>query len=121
MSGERVIHIQHIPDEVSRDDVVYIGRRNNRYGLLGSKWQNRFRIAKGHTREEAIEQYRKWFTETISMGELWEALPELRGKVLACWCAPQPCHGDVLIELLNKWHPEQASSIGGLPSSAAPD
>jgi hypothetical protein len=24
------------------------------------------------------------------------ALPELRGKVLACWCAPEPCRGDVL-------------------------
>jgi hypothetical protein len=23
-------------------------------------------------------------------------LPELRGKALGCWCAPEPCHGDVL-------------------------
>ena len=27
------------------------------------------------------------------------ALPELRGKILGCWCAPKVCHGDVLVEL----------------------
>lgn len=29
-------------------------------------------------------------------------LRDLRGKDLACWCAPgQPCHADVLLELAN--------------------
>ena len=29
-------------------------------------------------------------------------LPELRGKNLACWCAPgSPCHADVLLEMAN--------------------
>lgn len=27
------------------------------------------------------------------------ALPELAGKTLGCWCAPRPCHGDVLVRL----------------------
>jgi hypothetical protein len=30
------------------------------------------------------------------------ALPELRGRDLVCWCAPLPCHGDVLLELASK-------------------
>jgi hypothetical protein len=29
------------------------------------------------------------------------ALPELRGKDLVCWCAPDACHADVLLELAN--------------------
>jgi hypothetical protein len=29
------------------------------------------------------------------------ALPELRGKDLICWCAPKPCHADVLLDLAN--------------------
>jgi hypothetical protein len=29
------------------------------------------------------------------------ALPEFRGKDLVCWCAPEECHGDVLLELVN--------------------
>lgn len=27
------------------------------------------------------------------------ALPELKGR-LGCWCKPEACHGDVLVELL---------------------
>jgi hypothetical protein len=30
-----------------------------------------------------------------------DALPELRGLDLICWCAPLPCHGDVLLRLAN--------------------
>ncbi|HEY1865170.1 MAG TPA: DUF4326 domain-containing protein [Roseiarcus sp.] len=25
----------------------------------------------------------------------------MRGKDLACWCAPKPCHGDVLLRRAN--------------------
>jgi hypothetical protein len=31
--------------------------------------------------------------------ELIAALPELSGKKLGCWCKPNPCHGDVLVDL----------------------
>jgi hypothetical protein len=27
---------------------------------------------------------------------------ELRGKNLVCWCAPERCHAEVLIELANR-------------------
>ena len=27
-------------------------------------------------------------------------LPDLEGMRLGCWCAPLPCHGDVLVKLL---------------------
>lgn len=33
---------------------------------------------------------------------LMKSLPELKGKTLGCWCKPYPCHGDVLVELLNE-------------------
>jgi hypothetical protein len=29
------------------------------------------------------------------------AFDELRGKSLVCWCAPERCHADVLLELCN--------------------
>jgi hypothetical protein len=31
--------------------------------------------------------------------ELLELVPPLRGRTLACWCAPELCHADVLAEL----------------------
>lgn len=34
--------------------------------------------------------------------ELMKSLPELKGKILGCWCAPLACHGEVLAELANK-------------------
>ena len=41
------------------------------------------------------------FTLNQVTPELMAALPELRGKDLACWCSPEPCHGAVPLELAN--------------------
>lgn len=68
---------------------TYIGR--------GSKWGNPFVIGKDGNREEVIEKYRKWIK---TQPKLLKALPELKGKVLGCWCFPKACHGDVLLELI---------------------
>ena len=50
------------------------------------------------TREEVIAKYRAWL---VQQPELMATLPELQGKDLACWCAPEPCHAEVLGELAN--------------------
>jgi len=81
----RVVHCKK-----ERHD-VYIGRP--------SKWANPFVIGVDGTREEVIEKYRDWVRR---QPHLMAALPELKGKVLGCWCHPQGCHGDVLIELLER-------------------
>lgn len=67
---------------------VYIGRP--------SKWGNPFQIGRDGTRDEVIAKYRAW---VVHQPELMAALPELRGKVLGCWCSPEKCHGDILAEL----------------------
>jgi Domain of unknown function (DUF4326) len=33
---------------------------------------------------------------------LLKQIHELKDKTLGCWCKPEPCHGDVLIELADK-------------------
>jgi hypothetical protein len=66
---------------------VYIGRP--------SKWGNPFAIGKDGTREEVIAKYGQWLQ---TQPALLAALPELKGKTLACWCAPHACHGDILAE-----------------------
>lgn len=76
---------------------VYIGRRTRQ--LPGSIWANPFRIGRDGTRDEVIEKYRKYI---LDKPELLGQLESLRGKTLACWCSPQKCHGDVLIELLGE-------------------
>jgi hypothetical protein len=75
---------------------VYIGRRNARYGLPASRWANPFRVSLEIDRASAIAAYEKWLR---SQRHLMEALHELHGRDLVCWCAPLPCHGDVLLRL----------------------
>ncbi len=90
------------------EGVVYIGHRQGQGGwhLSESKWANPFPIDRpgkpGHgNREEVIAKYRAYLSERPA---LLNALPELRGKVLGCWCKPLACHGDVLAELADAAH-----------------
>lgn len=80
---------------------VYIGRAC--YGYKASKWANPFRLRD----DDPAERYRvilDYKQHVRSTPELWNALPELEGKVLGCWCRPKfPCHGDALLELLEEY------------------
>ena len=91
--------INILKDEHDDDDpnFVYIGRQNNRLGISASKWANPFVENTDGTRDEVIEKYRAWI---VQQPELMAALPELKGKVLGCYCKPKACHGHVLIEML---------------------
>ena len=62
-----------------------------------TKWGNRWRVGRDGTRDEVILRYRVDLWRRIRAGEIGlEELAELDGMWLACWCEPQPCHGDVL-------------------------
>ena len=80
---------------------VYIGRAVPELGVADSKWGNPFVMANDSDaeRERAINAYREW---VVAQPELMSSLEELRSKILGCWCAPKACHGDVLIELLDR-------------------
>jgi hypothetical protein len=67
---------------------VYIGRP--------SKWGNPFTIGKDGDRDEVIRKYKEWI---VTQPNLMRSLHELKGKTLGCWCKPNACHGDVLVEL----------------------
>lgn len=87
----KVVHCKKDPFD------IYIGRP--------TKWGNPFShknipgIVTVPTREEAVRAYAEWI---VKQPELMAALPELRGKVLGCWCKPNLCHGDILVEMANK-------------------
>ncbi len=73
------------------DGSVYIGRP--------SKWGNPFVIGRHGDRAEVLHQYEKYLEDNPW---LWEAAErELRGRDLICWCAPQRCHGDILLVIAN--------------------
>lgn len=79
-------------------DAVYVGRP--------SKWGNPFEIGKDAkgvywNRQDVINLYEAWLQSNEKEGLMLE-LHELKGKDLVCWCAPLPCHADILLELANK-------------------
>jgi len=95
VKGDEAIFVVHCKRE--KYD-VYVGRgRCPQTGKL-SKWGNPFEIGRDGARETVIRKYREWI---VTQPQLMAALPELRGKVLGCWCAPKACHGDVLSEMAN--------------------
>ena len=60
-------------------------------------WGNPFYISRDGTRAEVIEKYRQWiFTQSKLLANLYT----LKGKRLGCVCKPLPCHGDILVELV---------------------
>ena len=77
-------------------DAVYVGRP--------SKWGNPYRVGQKvnglHiSRQEAVGFYQGWLEVQLLSKKL--DLAELKGKDLVCWCAPLPCHADVLLKLAN--------------------
>ena len=74
-------------------DAIYVGRP--------AKWGNPFKIGVDGTREEVVEQFRAYICGLINDGVQLD-LEELRGKDLVCWCAPLPCHADILLDLANQ-------------------
>ena len=79
---------------------IYVGRPG--------KWGNLFRVSKACSQGEAVAKHKAWIEEQISLGNVGFGdgfkynLEELRGFDLVCWCAPLPCHADVLLELANQ-------------------
>ena len=89
-----------------------------------TKWGNPFTIelaveseyaSRATARSFVVECFADWLSPSQQGRDWWQghesdrrkaaildALPELRGKNLACWCPlDQPCHADVLLELAN--------------------
>jgi len=78
---------------------VYIGRPG--------KWGNPFVMGRDGTREEVIFKFEKRLRSKPDMMRVVKK--ELRGKDLVCFCAPLPCHGDVLLKIANE---ERGASNG---------
>lgn len=69
-----------------------------------SRWGNPYKIGAVTeagtkiTRDVALTLYRAWLTGRCEGDPTF--LYPLRRKRLACWCAPLPCHGDILVEFI---------------------
>jgi hypothetical protein len=74
---------------------VYIGDAVRHTQYRRSPWFNPIKGRKTD-HDRAVREYRNYI---LQKPDLLARLSELRGKVLGCWCYPQSCHGNILIEL----------------------
>ena len=81
---------------------IYIGRPSL-FGNPFSDKEDTLAKYKVGSREEAIEKYKEYI---LGKPELLNSLHELKNKVLGCWCRPNRCHGDILIELMDEYAKE---------------
>lgn len=87
----------HVRDMQPGD--IYIGRPIPSKGLTGSIWANRWKIGSGFTRADVLQLYTIDLRMMLCHPDVYD-IETLRGKRLACWCHPKPCHGDVLVKVL---------------------
>lgn len=82
-------------------DAIYVGRP--------TKWGNNYSHLRSNVpgiitvkdRMEAIERYTMDIKQDPSF--LKQVRDELWGRDLVCWCAPKPCHADILLLIANGW------------------
>lgn len=94
----------------NKDEHVYIGRKGVvfidgvRFPLYDSIWANPYKIDEYNSREEVLESYLEYIeNKLMSNKNLINELLKLKGKKLGCWCKPECCHGDILIDLIKKY------------------
>lgn len=100
-----VANINRDPDLIAwgraNNCLVYIGRKSVKHGLPESKWANRNIMLNNHAGRDRDHVCERFAEDLAGNAELMAALPELRAKVLACYCYPARCHGDHLAALVN--------------------
>lgn len=87
-----VVHVRKQPYQ------VYIGRAGRgQDGYFGNPYVVG---TNGFSRGETISWFREYAQDRMYRDPEYRArVKALHGKVLGCFCAPAPCHGDVLLDL----------------------
>jgi hypothetical protein len=88
--------LEHAPK-----NLVYVGRRMaprraGSWDLRAHPLANPYSVKALGSNEAAVAAYCR---HLLCEPSLLARVPLLRGSVLACWCAPEPCHADVLAVL----------------------
>jgi hypothetical protein len=89
---------------VGRGRVVFLTKEGPSFPPKDSPFCNPFKVGKDGTREDVIAKFRSSMEAKLQGDpDLVQQLLALEGKRLGCWCKPEACHGDVLLELIQKY------------------
>jgi hypothetical protein len=92
-------HRHLVPWLADADLLCYVGHAGPRHSWPESDFASPFVREAAVDREQLVEHYRQWLAD---QPELMARIRsgELAGRALGCWCAPRPCHADVLAEVV---------------------
>ena len=65
-----------------------------------TRWGNPFVLGKDGDRDAVCDRFEVYAEQRLTHQPDW--LDDLRGKDVACHCAPKRCHGETLIRLANR-------------------
>jgi len=85
---------------IGRAGIVFINKK--RFPSKASTFCNTFKIGKDGDREEVLKKFKEYIMERIKEPQFKEELLKLKDKNLGCWCKPDKCHGDTLMEILTE-------------------
>jgi len=116
----KVVNVRTAP----KGSYVYVGRKNCRAGFPETIYGNPFFLGEERTRaakklerfglnaleilgplwhvmnrKNCVDAYREWIMQQPEL--IASAKENLRGHDLGCWCAPEKCHADILLEIAN--------------------
>ena len=93
--AKRLLFNKHHGD--APPNAVYIGR--------GSEWGNPFPIGQGGSRDEVCDKFEDLVKRRYEITK--DALANLHGKPLVCFCYPKRCHGETLLKYAAKAYEER--------------
>jgi hypothetical protein len=79
---------------------VYIGRAGK--GMSGD-FGNPIVLERESDRDKVLQEYRIYLEKRVEEDvDFRTKVMDLRDKTLVCFCKPKPCHGDILVEMVEK-------------------
>jgi len=109
-SRVKYIRSKNLKEELENPYNVYIGRKGivfidgERFPKKDSPFCNIYKVDENNDLEKVLIMYEKYIRNRLkNEPELVEQLKNLKGKNLYCWCAPEKCHGDILVKLIDEY------------------
>lgn len=93
-----VVNLRGHRDDPAFADVVYVGRalRMGGWNLLTSPLADPYRVGRDGSLAKVLARYEALL---MSRADLRALARSLRGRRLGCWCAPNPCHAELIARI----------------------
>jgi hypothetical protein len=84
-----------------KGNLVNIGRAPGGIEKKDYSFGNPFIIGRDGTQEDVVRLFKEWFFHDDQRKLRDRVEHELKGKILACYCVPLSCHGQIYVDYIN--------------------